>query len=132
MTIPKAKLDEWKRDAEKATPGPWEWEGSIYEHMGAGLRAIPDNRGLGQLWQHANVLADATHIANADPDNFLALIAALEQSQAENEALRKSLRPFATGIDGGHVINPDDPDEKITKVYCTVGDLRQAAKAGRE
>lgn len=55
--------------ANSFTPGPWKWEGSIYERMSTGIRSIPDDRGIGQLWQHANVVADAKLIAAA-PDLY--------------------------------------------------------------
>lgn len=76
------ELEILEQLAKDATPGPWKWESSIYEHMEVGIRAIPDDRGIGQLWKHRNVLADASFIAAANPQRILALIALARKGAA--------------------------------------------------
>jgi len=55
------------------TPGPWKAEGTIYEHMAVEVRCVMpgEERGVAQVWQHANAFADGLLMAAA-PD-FLAL-----------------------------------------------------------
>ena len=157
--ITQAQLDEWKRDAEKATPGPWEVDDLQNEgdygngedvHSGftsyvvcAGNKSVVDtlNSDLAMVevdgdcdengprswaWDETG-RRNATHIANASPANFLALIAALEEA-------REALKPFAefapkveqfvdgTATFGGSPIMP-------TKAF-SLADFRRAAKAG--
>ena len=45
---------------------------------------------------------------------------------AENAKLREALEPFASNFDADANVSPDD---ESCQVYCTVGDLRRAAKA---
>ena len=82
-----------KAAAEVASPGPWKYEGSIYEHMGASIRAVPDDRGIAQLWQHGNVVADAAFIALANPASILSLIARLERAEGALHGLIDPLGP---------------------------------------
>lgn len=99
----RAKIEAVRAGCEGVTQGPWRWEGSIYEHMGAEIVA---ERGLAQLWQRENVVADAAHIARLDPDFVRQLCdlathpltAGARQSQGLEEAL------------AGLLGNEDDPE----------------------
>ena len=71
------------------TPGPWKWEGSLYERMAASIRSLSQDRGLAQLWEHKNAVLDAAHIARCDPDTIRALCElALEGLEAKQEVAR--------------------------------------------
>jgi hypothetical protein len=78
---------ELKALAEKATPGPWKADGTIYEHMVSEIRSIMpgEERGIAQVWQHPQGFADARFIAAANPATVLSLLAALEEAR-EREA----------------------------------------------
>ena len=56
------------------TPGPWKADGTIYEHMVSEIRCVlpGEERGIAQVWQHANGFADALLMAAA-PDMAAAL-----------------------------------------------------------
>ncbi len=71
---------------EGVTPGPWKYEGSIYENMGAGLRSIPDDRGFAQLWKSDHVALDAKHLARLDPDTVRSIISELLDVRASKPA----------------------------------------------
>ena len=185
--ITQAQLDEWKRDAEKATPGPWEVDDLQNEgdygngedvHSGftsyvvcAGNKSVVDtlNSDLAMVevdgdcdengprswaWDETG-RRNATHIANASPANFLALIAALEEAR---EALKPGWAIFDNGqilvttvspTRRGAIINwlvterammvfNEDTDEKIEEAWqsmklkaeCCEVSIRRAAKAG--
>lgn len=109
--LPDEKLGEILAGLDGVTPGPWKFEGSIYEHMGAGIRSIPDDRGFAQLWKSSNVALDAKHIARLDPDTVHALVTELQAhrlsalapqpmsaetiaaAEAEADELYEALRP---------------------------------------
>jgi hypothetical protein len=70
---------------------------------------------------------DGTELCQEPPElhkKAAARITGLERQLAE---AREALKPFITGH-RGHEIHPD-PDDQITQVYCTVADLRRAARA---
>jgi len=65
------------------TPGPWTFDGSIYNDMGAGIRAIPSDRDIAQLWKSGTVAIDAAHIARCDPDTLRSLIVELQARRSD-------------------------------------------------
>lgn len=80
----------------KFTPGPWKYEGSIYNHMGAGIRSIPDDRGIAQIWQHGNVVADAALISAA-PDLY-AIVAAFYMTGTQDAPAIAALQTAAGDV----------------------------------
>lgn len=83
MTTTPEGRRELKALAEKATPGPWKADGTIYEHMVSEIRSIMpgEERGIAQVWQHPQGFADARFIAAANPATVLSLLAALEEAE---------------------------------------------------
>ena len=98
-------LNELRKVAEAATPGPWEvqhregldWLSSS-PHINSGdhepgstvRRAGAGDSAWGSTWPHRNARADATHIATFDPPTVLALldrVAELEAVVGRVEAL---------------------------------------------
>jgi hypothetical protein len=79
------------------TPTPWQVEGSIYEHMAAGIRG-GSNRAIAQVWKGPRGHANAEFIVracNAHDD----LVAALKAIVDHNEASYSSeFELFATHV----------------------------------
>lgn len=63
------------------TPGPLRVESSIYDHMAAEIVAAEPGkeRGIAQIWQHENAMADATLYAAA-PDMLAAAKALFDRA----------------------------------------------------
>lgn len=119
-------LNELRKVAEAATPGPWEVadegydERYVYDSASGQMCWTPDLPGH---WS----LADATHIATFDPPTVLALldrVAELEAKVARVEALAEEWEPMRWSEDGvEHTLTLNGPGG----TYCH--DLR-AALAG--
>jgi hypothetical protein len=88
MTTTPEGRRELKALAEKATPGPWKADGTIYEHMVAEIRSIMpgEERGIAQVWHHQQGFTDARFIAAANPATVLSLLAALEEAEGREKA----------------------------------------------
>lgn len=81
-------LAELARLHAAASPGPWLWEGSIYQHMAVEICAV---RGIAQLWKGPHAMADAALIVavfNSLP-RLLDIAAAYERQLAEIETLKR-------------------------------------------
>lgn len=89
-------ITELKELAEKATPGPWEWDGDVSnydpENEAPWLAQAPwtsrDSKNVLMGTIKAVRAEDAAYIAAANPAEILELIANLEDAQGEIRALR--------------------------------------------
>jgi hypothetical protein len=99
-----ARVREILNGCEGVTPGPWKFEGSIYENMGAGVRSIPDDRGFAQLWNSDHVALDAAHIAHCDPDTVRSLCTLALSAIALRQPVGAWRDPTSAPKDGTTVI----------------------------
>lgn len=123
------ELNELRKVAEQATPGPW----TVMDvnDPGEGVNFI-DVHQDGKSWEVVSrrlpdrhddrdqMSADATHIATFDPPTVLALLSCLEQAEAQIARVRE-------------VIHEYDPDCLTCMcnsdgdcVKCTVADFQEA------
>ena len=135
-------ITELKELAEKATPGPWEWDGdaSNYdpENEAPWLAQAPwtsrDSKNVLMGTIKAVRAEDAAYIAAANPAAILELIAKLEEAQAQMErqkdewlsweAKRRDLEKAAAKL--------EDAQGEIRALRATEAGLRERVKALEE
>ncbi len=85
-------LDELRQVAERATPGPWEREGTgvLGEREAWDLGNGPARIMKAQMpWQRERMEANAEHVATFDPPTVLALIDRAEAAEQAVERVRE-------------------------------------------
>lgn len=109
-------LNELRKVAEAATPGPWTLIGGGEYLTPIGLMVAPDDGGV---WPE-----DATHIATFDPPTVLALldrVAELEAKEARVESLRQAAEVVV--LDAGDEAIGPEPDPNLAELAHCVAAL---------
>jgi hypothetical protein len=90
MPLTDDEIRALRNGCEGVTPGPWKWEGSIYDRMAAGIRSLSEDKGLAQVWQTKNAVLDAAHIARCDPTTIAELCTRLLSAEARVKVLEEA------------------------------------------
>lgn len=93
-------IEELKRLAQKATPGPWHVSGYAPEEIRSSnsiVRAVARRAGPEDTWDVAR--RDAAYIAAANPQAILSLIERLEALEAERKGIVKLTLEQARAIE---------------------------------
>jgi hypothetical protein len=96
------QLAAWKRLAEAATPGPWQWRDSQSMHVRAPEATVYGPAVLCASWEYDSgssidaADANRAYIAHSSPDRVLALIAQVEAAERSLDEMESFVKATAT------------------------------------